>query len=294
MSSDLRLLGRQSLISVLLILGTANAAFADCGTFLDWTEEERRTFLAGWITGTGMITQDLRLNIYSKRIQLAVEERIPCSDRDCEIVSRADHAIKRMNSNYRDVLLASRHRDDFYAAMNEYCESSYGPGTSLSEAIPVTLGNMARTGKYSLLEHGIVLNGEERIAEMYSSQFVGGTLGGGRSIRASRLSALCDTKANPVFLQGQQTVSLTVGDHIGLDEIHIDAFDQDGKFVRGVPLRIREENWLENTRFIKADYDARYVTLTALQAGEIELEAISLCPQEPANAKSIRLIISEP
>ena len=283
-----------TLAAILVTLFASGPAHANCEQYLTWSKEERRGFLSGWMTGVGMLTQDLRLNIYSKRIQQAVDERMPCTGSDCEIVSRADHAIRRMNSNYRDGLLASLHRDDFYAALNDYCASPNGEGISLSEAIPVTLGNMARSGKYSLLEFGIVLNGEERIAEMYSSQFVGGTLGGGRSIRAHNLSSLCASKTNPVYLQGQQSVSLSVGETFSLDEIHIDAFDRNGNFVRGVPLRIREIDWLKNIRLIEADYNARYVTLTALQAGEIEFEAISLCPQEPANAKKIRLIISEP
>lgn len=294
MIPDIPTIRWRALASILTFLSASGPAIADCEQYLNWSEEERRGFLAGWTTGVGMLTQDLRLNIYSKRIQQAVDERLPCTGPDCEIVSRADYAIRRMNSNYRDGLLATLHRDDFHAAMNDYCESPNGAGTSLSIAIPVALGNMARSGKYSLLDFGIVLNGEERIAEMYSSQFVGGTLGGGRSIRADSLSSLCASKTSPIYLQGQESVSLSVGETFSLDEIHIDAFDRDGSFVRGVPLRIREIDWLKNIRLIESDYDARYVTLTALQAGEIELEAISLCPQEPANAKSIRLIISEP
>jgi hypothetical protein len=280
-------------LPVLIGLLSGNSAFASCEDYLSWSDVERQSFLNGWMTGTAMITSNQRLNFFSKRIQQAVKERHPCVGGDCEIISRAHFAIQAMRSNYRDGLLASLYRDDFYAAVDDYCDSPYGSGTSLTEAIPVALGNMARTGNYSLMSFGIVLNGEERIAEMYSSQYVGGTLGGGRSIAARTLAPLCESKSSPVTLKGQSSLSISVGEEISLDQIHLDAFDYNGKFVSGVPLRIREINWLENFRTIESNYDSRYVKIRALQAGEIEFEAISLCPQDPQASKTFRLIISE-
>ncbi|MEO1244588.1 MAG: hypothetical protein AAFX56_02795 [Pseudomonadota bacterium] len=281
------------MLSLLIGLLAGNGAYASCDDYLSWSDAERRSFLIGWMTGTAMITSNQRLNFFSKRIQQAVKERHPCVGGDCEIVSRAHYAIQAMRSNYRDGLLASLHRDDFYAAVDDYCDSPYGSGTSLTEAIPAALGNMARTGDYTLMSFGIVLNGEERIAEMYSSQYAGGTLSGGRSIAERTLAPLCESKSSPVTLQGQDSLSISVGDEITLDQIHLDAFDYDGKFVSGVPLRIREISWLENARTIESDYDGRYMRIRALQAGEIEFEAISLCPQDPQAAKTFRLIISE-
>ena len=281
-------------LSVLIGPLAANSAYASCEDYLSWSDAERRSFLNGWITGTAMITSNQRLNFFGNRIQQAVRDRHPCIGGDCEIVSRAHYAIQAMRSNYRDGLLASLYRDDFYAAVDDYCDSPYGQGASLTEAIPVALGNMARTGNYSLMSFGIVLNGEDRIAEMYSSQYEGGTLGGGRSIAERTLAPLCESKSSPVILQGQSSLSISVGDEISLDQIHLDAFDDDGKFVAGVPLRIREVDWLDNFSTIKPDYDGRYVKIRALQAGEIEFEAISLCPQEPRPSKTFRLVISEP
>ena len=282
------------MLSVLIGLFAGNSAYASCEDYLSWSDGEKQSFLNGWMTGTAMITSNQRLNFFSKRIQQAVKDRHPCVGGDCEIVSRAHYAIQAMRSNYRDGLLASLNRDDFYAAVENYCESSYGSGTSLTEAIPAALGNMARTGNYTLMSFGIVLNGEERIAEMYSSQYEGGTLSGGRSIAQRTLASLCESKSGPVTLQGQDSLSISVGDEFSLDQIHLDAFDYDDKFVSGLPLRIREINWLENAMMIESDYDGRYVRIRALQAGEIEFEAISLCPQDPQASKTFRLIISEP
>lgn len=294
MVTDNRRFAWQALIAIFAILCTPKAAFASCEEFLIWSEEERRGFLTGWMTGTAMITSNQRLNLFSKRIQYAVDDRYPCTGSDCEIVTSAHFAIQQMRSNYRDGLLASIHRDDFYLAVNDYCESQYGPGSSLTEAIPGALGNMARSGKYSLLSFGVVLNGSERMAEMYSSRYVGGTLGGGRSIEKRSLGALCETKGGPVTLRGQKTISISVGDEISLDQIHLDAFDHDGNFVSGVPLRIREFDWLQNYGVIKSNYDdQRYVKISALTAGEIVWEAIPLCPQEAQSSATVRLIISE-
>ena len=284
----------RAVLSVLVVLFAGNSAYASCEDFLSWSDAERQSFLNGWMAGTAMITSNQRLNFFGKRIQHAVKDRHPCTGGDCEIISRAHYAIQAMRSNYRDGLLASLHRDDFYAAVNDYCESPYGPGTSITEAIPVALGNMARSGNYTLMSFGIVLNGEERIAEMYSSQFAGGRLGGGRSIAERTLAPLCESNGGPVTLKGQDSLSISVGDEIGLDQIHLDAFDYDGGFVSGVPLRIREIDWIENARTIESNYDGRYVKVRALQAGEIEFEAISLCPQHAQASMTFRLIISDP
>jgi hypothetical protein len=281
-------------LSALISLFPGHAAYAGCEDYLSWSDAERQFFLNGWMAGTAMIASNQKLNIFSERIQHAVKDRHPCIGKDCEIIARAHFAIQDMHSNYRNGLLASLHRNDFYAAVDDYCESSHGPGTSLTEAILVALGNMARTGNYTLMSYGIVLNGEERIAEMYSSRYVGGTLSGGRSIAQRTLPALCDSKNNPVTLKGQDSASISVGDEFSLAQFHLDAFDQDGRFVSGVPLRIREINWLENFRTIESDYDGRYVRFRALQAGEIEFEAVSLCPQEPPASMTFRLVISEP
>lgn len=281
-------------LSALMSLFIADNAYASCKDYLSWSGQERKSFLNGWMAGTGMITSNQKLNIFGERIQQAVKERYPCVGGDCEIVARTHFAIQDMHSNYRNGLLASLHRDDFYAAVDEYCESSDDPRAYLGEAIPVALGNMARTGKYTLMSYGIVLNGEERIAEMYSSQYVGEGLSGGRSISQRSLTSLCESKSGPVSLKGQDTLSISVGAAISLNQVHIDAIDHNGEFVSGVPLRIRQVNWLKDFRTIKLDYESRYPRIRALQAGEIEFEAVSLCPQDPKASKTFRLVISEP
>ncbi len=59
------------LVSCFAIEGQAK----NCEEFMERSEKERAAYLSGWISGVGMINQDQRLNAYSKRTQMLVEDR---------------------------------------------------------------------------------------------------------------------------------------------------------------------------------------------------------------------------
>ena len=157
----------------------------------------------------------------------------------------------------------------------------------------MALGNMAYLGNYSLLSFGVVVNSSERVAEMYSSRFKGGTIGGGRSISEPGLSKLCGQKNAPIELRGPESVSISVGDEFGLNNISVDAYDRDGSLVLGLPLRVREVEWNRSVKR-RLTYDTRYVRYRALQPGEQVFEILPLCADHPKLSKTFRLIVSKP